>query len=173
MFCQFLLYNKVNWHYIYIYPLHLEPPSPPSSHASRSSQHGAELSVPYNRFPLAMFHTQQCLYVNSNLSVLPTSSFPRPMSTRSFSTSAYLFLPCQQVHLHHFSRFHIYALVDHICFSLSDSLFKVPVPKLHSRPMKSESQGEGARNQYFLQFPGDYNEAVSHVCKVPGTVSGP
>ena len=31
-----------------------------------------------------------------------------------------LFLPCKPVHLYHFSRFHIYALIYNICFSLSD-----------------------------------------------------
>ena len=29
------------------------------------------------------------------------------------------------VHLYHFSRFHIYALIYHICFSLSDLLHSV------------------------------------------------
>ena len=34
--------------------------------------------------------------------------------------SAFLFLPCKWVHLHHFSRFHIHALIYNIYFSLSD-----------------------------------------------------
>ena len=33
------------------------------------------------------------------------------------STSVFLFLLCTQDHLYHFSRFHIYALIYHICFS--------------------------------------------------------
>ena len=36
------------------------------------------------------------------------------------STSASLFLPCKQVHLYHFSRFHIYTLIYNICFSPID-----------------------------------------------------
>ena len=46
-----------------------------------------------------------------NMSV-PISDSPLPvMSTRSFSTSVSLFLPWKQIHLYHFSRFHIYALI--------------------------------------------------------------
>ena len=51
-----------------------------------------------------------------------SSSHPplRPLvSILLFSTSVSLFLPCKQVHLYHFSRFHIYALPYDICFSLS------------------------------------------------------
>ena len=40
-------------------------------------------------------------------------------------TSASLFLPCKPVHLYHLSRFHIYALIYYICFSLSDLLHSV------------------------------------------------
>ena len=42
------------------------------------------------------------------------------VSTGPFSTSVSLFLPCKQVHLYHFSRFQIYALIYNICFLLSD-----------------------------------------------------
>ena len=47
------------------------------------------------------------------------------VSIRLFSTSVSLFLPCKLVHLYHFSRFHIYALMYDICFSLSDLLHSV------------------------------------------------
>ena len=53
----------------------------------------------------------------------PNSSphcFPPLVSICLFSTSVSLFLPCKPVHLYHFSRFHIYALIYDICFSLSD-----------------------------------------------------
>ena len=36
---------------------------------------------------------------------------PSPVSTSPFSMSVSLFLSCSQVHQHHFSRFHIYALI--------------------------------------------------------------
>ena len=34
-----------------------------------------------------------------------------PVSISLFSMSVSLFLPCKQVHWHHFSRFHIHALI--------------------------------------------------------------
>ena len=43
-------------------------------------------------------------------------SFSPLVPIRLFSTSVSLFLPYKSVHLYHFSRFHIYALV-YICFS--------------------------------------------------------
>ena len=51
--------------------------------------------------------------------------FPPLVSIRLFSTSVSLFLPCKLVHLYHFSRFHIYALIYDICFYLSDLLHSV------------------------------------------------
>ena len=36
------------------------------------------------------------------------------------SASVSLFLPCRQVHLYHFSRFHLYTLIYNICFFLVD-----------------------------------------------------
>ena len=51
-----------------------------------------------------------------------TPRFPPLVSIRLFSTSVSLFLPCKPVYLYHFSRFHIYALIYDICFSLSDLL---------------------------------------------------
>ena len=47
------------------------------------------------------------------------------VSIRLFSTSVSQFLPCKLVHLYHFSRFHIYALLYDTCFSLSDLLHSV------------------------------------------------
>ena len=46
--------------------------------------------------------------------------FPPLVSIHLFSTSVSQFLPCKPVHLYHFSKFHIYALIYDICFSLSD-----------------------------------------------------
>ena len=61
---------------------------------------------------------------------IPISQFiPHPLSPLVsiclFSTSVSLFLPCKPVHLYHFSRFHIYALIYNICFSLCDLLHSV------------------------------------------------
>ena len=76
------------------------------------------------------FYTHQCIHINPNLPIhhtpTPTAHcFPPLVSIRLFSTSASLFLPCKPVPLYHFSRFHIYALIYDICFSLSDLLHSV------------------------------------------------
>ena len=59
----------------------------------------------------------------------PNSSQPPRLSPlvslHLFFTSVSLFLLCKQDHLYHFSRFHIYALIYGICFSLSDLLHSV------------------------------------------------
>ena len=52
----------------------------------------------------------------------PSPCFPPLVSTCLFSTSVSLFLPCKPVHLYHFFRFHTYALIHDICFSISDLL---------------------------------------------------
>ena len=67
-----------------------------------------------------MLYTCQCYFHCLNLShiLLPPTS-----STHLFSTSMSLFLSCKNVH--HFSRFHIHALMYDICFSLSDWLHSV------------------------------------------------
>ena len=59
----------------------------------------------------------------------PPRHCPPLVSIRLFSTSVSLFLPCKPVHLYHFSRFHIYALIYDICFSLSDLLHSVWVSR--------------------------------------------
>ena len=55
----------------------------------------------------------------------PTRGFPPLVSICLFSTSVSQRLPCKLVHLYHFSRFHIHALMYDICFSLSDILHSV------------------------------------------------
>ena len=58
----------------------------------------------------------QCYSLNSSHPLLPL------LSTSLLSVSESLFLPCKLVHQYHFSRFHIYALIYDIPFSLSDFL---------------------------------------------------
>ena len=55
----------------------------------------------------------------------PHRGFPHLVSIHLFSTSVSQLLPCKPVHLYHFSRFHIHALIYDICFSLSDLLDSV------------------------------------------------
>ena len=71
-----------------------------------------------------VFYAYYCIYVNPNLPVHPTPTFP-PWCPYVPSLHLSLFLPCKPVHLYHFSRFHIYALIHNICFSLSDLLHSV------------------------------------------------
>ena len=59
----------------------------------------------------------------------PPLPLPPLVSIRLFLTSVSLFLPCKPVHLYHFSRFHIYALIYDICFSLSDLLHCMTVSR--------------------------------------------
>ena len=73
-----------------------------------------------------LFYTYWWIYVNPNLPIHTSRPcFPRLVCICLFSTSVSLFLPCKLVHLFHFSRFHIYALIYDICFSLSDLLHSV------------------------------------------------
>ena len=89
---------------------------PSSSHPIPLGHHraGAGLSVLYSSFPLAIYFTHNSVYLSICL-------LPPAVSTSLFSTSVSLMLFCKQVHQYHFSRFHIYALIYNICFSLSDS----------------------------------------------------
>ena len=86
----------------------------------------------YNRFLLVIHFTHISVYMSIPISqfITPPSSLPlhhfTPLvSIRLFSTSVSQFLPCKPVHLYHFSRFHKYALVYDICFSLSALLHTV------------------------------------------------
>ena len=79
----------------------------------------------HSRLLLVIYFIHICVYMS-----IPISQFitPPPLPLVSiclFSTSVSLFLPCILVHLYHFSRFHIYALIYDICFSLSDLLHSV------------------------------------------------
>ena len=97
MVCQFLLYNKVNQLYIYIYPhipLPLASPSHPpyltplGGHKAPRSSPCAMWLVP----PSYLFYIWQCIYVHANLSLRPSLPFPLPVSSSPFSTSVSLFL---------------------------------------------------------------------------------
>ena len=55
----------------------------------------------------------------------PHHGFPPLVSIRLSSTTVSQLLPCKPVHLYHFSRFRIHALIYDICFSLSDLLHSV------------------------------------------------
>ena len=79
--------------------------------AHRLTQSPTPCSDLYARMP--------CIYVSGTFSPYPT------VSTGPFTTSVSPFLPWKYVHQCHFSRFHMYALISYICFSLSDLLHSV------------------------------------------------
>ena len=74
MLCWFLLYSKVNQLYVYIHPLFFLFPSHLGHHRALSSVPCAiqQVLISY------LFYTQyqQCIYVNPNLPIHPTSPFP-------------------------------------------------------------------------------------------------
>ena len=130
--CYFLLYNKVNQLYAYVYshmPSLLRlPPSLLIPPLQVVTKHRADLPVLCSCFPLAICFTFGSVYMSMLLShFIP--AYPSPC-------------PCLQVHslcLHLYScpaprfirtiffffRFHIYLLAYCICFSLSDLLHSV------------------------------------------------
>ena len=133
MVCQFLLYNKVNQLYIYVYPhissllcLSLTLAITPLQVVTK---HRADLPVLCSCFPLAIYFTFGSVYKSMPLSHF-VPAYPSPS-------------PCPQVHslllrLHScpaprffrtiffsFFRFHIYVLAYSICFSLYDLLHSV------------------------------------------------
>ena len=96
MVCQFLLYNKVNQLYIYLYPhisslLHQTPtlPIPPLQVVTK---HQADLPVLCSCFPLAIYFTFGSIYKS-----MPISHFVPAYPSSS---------PCPQVHS---LRLHLYS----------------------------------------------------------------
>ena len=134
MLCKFLLYSEVNHtcmiyihvHHVcisYMYPRFFWISFPfrsPQSIEWSSLYYTAgshQLSILY--ILVYIFILYILVYICQSKS--PSSShhlFPPLVSIRLFCTSLSLFLSCKQVHQHIFSRFHIYALIYNICFSL-------------------------------------------------------
>ena len=129
--CQFLLYNKVNQLYIYIYPhisslLHLPPilPIPPLQTVTK---HKADLPVLCSSFPLAVYFTFGSVYM-----YLPFSRFlptylppPRVLNSILYVCVFISVLRLGSSEQFFFLRFHIYDLAYSICFSLSELLHSV------------------------------------------------
>ena len=74
-----------------------------------------EFPVLYRRFLLVICFIHISVYMSISISQFITPPPPLPLSPlvsiHLFSTSVSQFLPCRPVHLYHFSRFHIYALI--------------------------------------------------------------
>ena len=81
MLCQFLLYNKVNQLYVYIYPhipsLLLLPPTPPIPLLQVVTNHPADLPVLCSCFPLAIYFIFGSVYMSMLLShFVPATLLP-------------------------------------------------------------------------------------------------
>ena len=82
MLCQFLLYNKVNQLYVFIYP-HIPsllslPPTLPIPPLQVVTQHPADLPVLCSSFPLVIYFTFGCVYMSMPLSHFVLASLPTP-----------------------------------------------------------------------------------------------
>ena len=98
--------------------IHISAPSWTSPHLTLLGYHKAGLSALH---PTANSHWLSVLHMVYVLILLSQFAPPSPstaMSTHLFSTSVSLLLH-YKVHQYHFSRFHIYALIYNISFSLS------------------------------------------------------
>ena len=94
--------------------------SPLQSHPSRLSLSTRLSSRCYSAtsHKLPILHTVIHIHFNATVSICPTLSCPHCVH-RSVSMSEFLFLLCKWVYQYHFSRFHVYALICNVCFSLS------------------------------------------------------
>ena len=128
MLCQFLLYNKVNQPYAYIYP-HIPsllslPPTLPIPPLQVDTKHRADLPVLCGCFPLAIYFTFDSVYMLMLLSLCPSFPLPTPplcpqvhsLCLRPYSCPATRFIST----ISFFFRSYIYALAYGVCFSLSD-----------------------------------------------------
>ena len=127
MLCQFVLYNKVNQLYVYIYPhipslLNL-PPTLLIPPLQVVTQHRVDLLVLCDCFPLAIYFTFGSIYKSMPLShFVPASPSPSPcpqvhsLPLCLYSCPAPRFIGT----IFNFFRFHMYVLAQSISFFLSD-----------------------------------------------------
>ena len=125
MVCQFLLYNKVNQLYIYIYP-HISsllclPPTLPIPPLQVVTKHRADLLMLCGCFLLAIYFTFGSIYksIHSLTSSQLTLSSPHVLKSISYVCAIIPVLP-RVLHNHFFLffRFHTYVLAYSIYFSL-------------------------------------------------------
>ena len=132
MVYQFLLYNKVNQLYIYIYP-HISsvlclPPILPIPPLQVVTKHRADLPVLCGCFPLAICFTFGSAYMSMPLSYF-VPAYPSPSPCPQVILYICVFIPVLALgsseQFFFFFRFHIYSLAYGIRFSLSDLLLSV------------------------------------------------
>ena len=121
MLCQFLLYNKVNQTYAYIYPHNSSllslPPALPIPPLQVVAKHRVDLPVLCCFFPLAIYFTFGRVYMLMLLSLLP--SFPiHPTCPQVHSLCLRLYsCPVTRFINTIFFRFHISISIRYLCFS--------------------------------------------------------
>ena len=130
MLHSFLLYNKVNQLYIYIYPHISSLLRLPPSHPSRSSQSTELISLCYAAASHQLFILHLVVYICPCHSLTsPQLTLPPPHVLKSILYIC-VFIPVLPLGSSapvvfcflFFFRFHIYALAYSICFSLSHLL---------------------------------------------------
>ena len=121
MICQFLLYNKVNQLYAYVYPhipslLSLPPtlpyPTPLGGHKAPSRSPCAMRLLPTSY----LFYVWQCIYVHVTLSLCPSLSLPSPYPQVHSLVGLSLFPSCHQVL--HGLFFFFSPQIPYICVSI-------------------------------------------------------
>ena len=131
MLCEFLLYNKVDQLYVYIYPhipsLLCLPPTfciPPLWVVTK---HRADLPVLCSCFPLAIYFTFSSVYMSVLLShFIPAYTPPSPYPQVHYLHLCLSSCPATRfIRTIFFFRFYIYVLAYSICCSLSDLLHSV------------------------------------------------
>ena len=122
MLCQFLPYSHVNQSQVHTYPLSFEPPFfPPRSHPLGPHRALSRARCFIWQLPTSCAcYTRCCLCLSSSHPFLPPT-----LSTIPFSMSVSLRLPCRYTQWYHCFRFHVYALIYDVCFSLSYLLHSV------------------------------------------------
>ena len=81
-------------------------------------------AITEHRAELPVLYAWSWTHVNPSLP-LHHPPLPAPCSQVRSDICIATFLPCKEVHLYRFSRFHILVLIYDICFSLSDLLHSV------------------------------------------------
>ena len=117
MLCYFLLYNKVNQLYIYIYPhiysLLLLPPTLHIPPLYVDTKHQADLPVLCSCFPLAIYFTLGSVYMSMPLSHF-VPAYPSPSHVLKSILYICVFIPVLPLSSSEpfflFFRFHIYVL---------------------------------------------------------------
>ena len=103
------------------------PPSPP--HSTRQGHHRTLGWAPWTPCAMQPLPTSSFTWSSAHMSILSPNSPQLPLHPLcpyvQSNTSVPLFLPWKYVHLYHFCRFHIYALICDTCFSFSDLLCSV------------------------------------------------